>query len=839
MDDHQLWDAERFWENCTWQNNIIRLALAVSVAGSIAVLVYFIYAISYSTVENAGSVATPLLIICMMIVLISIGCILIEREKIKNRLPACTVLRVGLAAFGTLMVFGLKSFTFLFCMYTAMLFGIFLFREFDNRLRAAAVCGIVYCLVVAEALRRPGGYDSGGLSRFYLNLYSFLAFFSPAFVVLTTMQHLPRLTKACLVGYVILTLLSGNTLVAGMARVLDNTIAGNGNGVQSGYCLEDNWHSPLGAMIAAFKDAIKPEFKSVNTTTTTFRYVPTALTIVTTSTTTTSDPCIYMEVPVIPDINETDDSNETNRTRIERICPFTLEVNIADPNSTTTTSTTTTTTTTTSTTLTTTTSTSTTSTSTSSTSSTTSTTILTTTSSTSTTITTSNNDTTTVSSTIALFASIPREACWLTLPGKYLAGYTAYGEYCHDMDTATALCLRLKDCNGITRSAGLCGDGSNFTLRAGKMGRSAIGFDAATLESRVIDPECTANVPPPRCVPGTPETEVSSAGIWAIVVYSLAGLWISSLVHVVFKVGIEIRAARASMRVKPQPPPSEQVEELPASPKGLLAIADGSPTNTNLRSSVGSKTRSSGLPALTDWSPKSTKESSHGPRHSGRAVSPIGRPSGLRVSRSSSATHISMWSIVSDGKPKKCRRCRRCCRRCLRVIFKSTELLLVIAVYVVLAGGLIIAGVTQLPKDKPECAAEPASFFDPKAWVEAPVDRMQAVWCDIGALAGAGLGFLGYCNYVFVSAMLLNKVVKQDSDARALAQAQQEKELRDLHNHRRSASRQSVASRPPSEKQITEEKVKVDHHYHASDHIKKEMKPEPVYEDYDGRLFDI
>jgi hypothetical protein len=244
----------------------------------------------------------------------------------------------------------------------------------------------------------------------------------------------------------------------------------------------------------------------------------------------------------------------------------------------------------------------------------------------------------------------------------------------------------------------------------------------------------------------------------------------------------------------------------------------------------------------------------------------------------------------------------------VKVIVKSAEAIIVTAVYFFWAAGLISVGIVQLPLEKPECAAPSDSIVSFKAWGEVPINRYEAVWCDMGALAGVGVGFLGFCNFSFIAAMLFNKMIKQDHEAELLSKGLKQKKEAIVLAERRSTVRQSVmrqsqmAGLPvdiglpgtPNGRQSSklglpaitngrsssklgssmgsmrgatpsslgskrgstatlalpdiseagtadteETKPKTNHRYRAADHAKKEPVPLSVYEDYDGRLFDI
>lgn len=175
------------------------------------------------------------------------------------------------------------------------------------------------------------------------------------------------------------------------------------------------------------------------------------------------------------------------------------------------------------------------------------------------------------------------------------------------------------------------------------------------------------------------------------------------------------------------------------------------------------------------------------------------------------------------------------------MVCESTGIIIVLAAYCVAAAGLVVLGMTQLKWDTTECAAERDSFTDFKAWAEAPLDRIELVWCDVGAWAGAGIGFLGFYNYAFVCAMLLNKIIKYDQEVIAAAEAEREKALHRLEFERKrtAMARQNAPTTPDNEVTQVQEKVEHQHHFHSSDHIPKEERPVAVYEDWDGRLFDI
>jgi len=57
----------------------------------------------------------------------------------------------------------------------------------------------------------------------------------------------------------------------------------------------------------------------------------------------------------------------------------------------------------------------------------------------------------------------------------------------------------------------------------------------------------------------------------------------------------------------------------------------------------------------------------------------------------------------------KAKRCKKTCKKICHVIFKSTEMLIIAAVFAVSGIALVVVGGVQLPLDKPECAAEPRS----------------------------------------------------------------------------------------------------------------------------------
>lgn len=388
----EFWDE--FLEKITWQNNLACIGFLVSAASTIVLVVFFSLVLYNQDSGDPGGIATPILLCCLVLVIILISGIFLEAHSVKEKLPNVTTGRVVIAFVALVFFFGLKSFILGWGIGVLMVLSVFIARCPENgekedrlRLRCNAVCSAVICLVIAEAIRRSGGYDTGGVSRYVLNAYACFSFFLSGVMVLSTVRRLPLVTKLACAGYALLALHSACTMIVGMKNLLDDTFAERSQ-PETEYCIKSTISSPVGLSVEAFRKALNPPYVHTTSTTTT---IPLPTTI----------PSGCYDYIIHEEVIEDGDENSTNRTittrsRTVRICRGGSSIFDQDGNTTTSTSTTSTSTTSTSTTSTSTTSTSTTSTTTTSTTTTSTTTTSTTTSTTTITTTTFNNDTTTV-----------------------------------------------------------------------------------------------------------------------------------------------------------------------------------------------------------------------------------------------------------------------------------------------------------------------------------------------------------------------------------------------------------------------------------------------------------
>jgi len=124
-----------------WQDNLVRIAFAVAGFGSVLMSVLVFSVFLGSDGGKPGSVATFVLLSCLVGVMAMVSGVAIERESVKSRLPKARRAHLITIIIISLICFGLKSFMFGLGVGMCMVLGIFLFREFDSRLRAAAVCG--------------------------------------------------------------------------------------------------------------------------------------------------------------------------------------------------------------------------------------------------------------------------------------------------------------------------------------------------------------------------------------------------------------------------------------------------------------------------------------------------------------------------------------------------------------------------------------------------------------------------------------------------------------------------------------------------------------------------
>lgn len=554
-----------------WQNNLVRVAFLITIIGTLIVVVFIFYVSLNADHGNPGAVATPVLLGCLVGVLILLVGIALERENVKRRLPKVRRKQIVIGFLSVALFFGLKSFFFGLGIGILLIFSVFLLREFKSRLRGVAVCAALVCLVIAEAMRRSGGYDSGGIARYVLNVYAFSAFFFPGLLWTATIKKLPTITSFTCLGFGILTLHSGAMLCAGMSSLLDDSFAGKSlGGGEHDHCIKSTISSPIGLVVETFQTMINPDYEHTTTmrTTQTTTYFSTTIT-------TTFDCGQYQFY------EDKDGENSTNVTNssmmdirllegvdLSHCTPVELVVNI-DPNSTTTTSTSTTSTSTTSTT-----STSTTTTSTTSTTTTTTTTSTTSTTTSTTTTTTSSSSTTEINMTTTEFVTSTSS---VLKRNDTLKAYemTPNGEYCESGKDITEedVCRAAATVLGLTYGNAWNGAGEHKNCFFADDNRYKVFFNGAVMPS----PNPTSDyasmcyrvapfVAIVRCAPGSDEMEITWAGTWAMAVFFLWGVWANALCLVI----VIFAPAKKVDRVHPTH--EDRVDHTAADPYGLDAF---------------------------------------------------------------------------------------------------------------------------------------------------------------------------------------------------------------------------------------------------------------------------
>jgi len=718
----------------TWQNNLVRLVMAVAVFGSVMMAVLVLSILLGSDGGKPGGVATFVLLLCLVGVMAMVTGFAIERESVKSRLPRVRRGHLIVIFIVSAICLGVKSFMFGLGVGLCMVLGIFLFKGFDARLRAAAVCGGIVCLVFAEALRRSGGYDSGGVARYLMNFYSFSAVFFPGLLMISTLKVLPRCTTLGCFGFAFLTLHSGLMLCSGMSTVLANSFEGRGQGQDHEYCIKSSISSPMGIIVSEFQNMMFPDFMGFQTTT---RAPPERQNTVTTTT--------LFDCSLLSNYDYDDNfTNATNRTDGSTLdagvdtshCVQVMAYAPFDANSTSTSTTAgTTTTSTTSTSTTSTTSTTTTSTSTTSTTTTTTTTSTTSTS----TRTTSTSSTDNETMTTAPFVNTSMA------PKAYVM--TGYGEYCpygHDI-TDEAECRIAASVVGKMYGKSWNGAGDHKYCLYADDGRVQVFFNSAnTFSPRPIRNYASLCYRASRlgalgrCVRGSEETQISPAGSWALAVFFLAAGWTIALtfVFVLFA---------PSVRVHPE------------------------------------------------------------------HVDPNEDAFGIEAFRAQQELN------------SKAKRCKKTCKKICHVIFKSTEMLIIAAVFAVSGIALVVVGGVQLPLDKPECAAEPRSVVAFSAWITEVNERVAIVWCDLGAMASVGLATFAFCCFLLGFSMSFFKARKY---------------RREENKRRFKMKLRKQREKTLETGEAIEEGVDYGEGFRVQKMIPKDPLPEVLWSDYDGRIFE-
>lgn len=788
----------------TWQNNLVLSAFFVTSIGTAIVVVFTIYVVFNSSPDAPGHIAIPVLLACLGGILAVLTGVAIERESVRKRLPKVRVKQVVVGFLIVVLVFGVKSFFFGLGMCYLLMMCTFLFKEFESRVRGIAVCGAMICVVVAEAIRRAGGYDSGGISRVILIMYSFSAFFLSGLLMITTLKRLPRATIVACVGFGILAFHSGGIMIAGMATVLEEAFEGKSMSQskagenEHGYCIISSIASPVGLIVEAFQTAIFPPWSAVATETTT-----TAIVTTTSATTTTFD-CSLLGAIFEDEENYTNGTNGSSGTRITRYSrsfhgidlSHCIQIdNLLETNTTFTTSTSTTATTTSSSTSTTTTTLTTTSTTTTSTTTSTTTTSTSTSSTTSTSTTSSENETTTVTFTNTS-----------VLPAYVM---TAKGEYCVDEGTDI---LEEAQCRGAASSLGLifhfayAGAGEHKKCFFADDNRSKVYYNFAEMPAprpnRRYKSVCHRVSPydfTVHCGPGMAETEVSGAGQWAIAVFALAGVWSTALW---FAISLVLIARSRHPKVHPE------ADARAPKPTGLVALEDQAKAVIEVGARVEAECDG-------EWK-------------IGTVRSETGGEYSIQLDGGDLTALTRNVKLVEVKKKKRCKKCCRCgccvlvyhlpcCKKLIHVLVLLSEGIIGISAFGFSFIALVVAGATQLPMEQPKCASDPVSFD----WIfDEPVERFSVVWCEMGALSAVLLSFLAFSDFVLCFSMSLRKVLK--------------------HRHEEHVRTQKVElQRIKTAAVVNWEPVEKESGFRVKHMIPKEDAPVPIWSDYDGRVFDV
>jgi len=295
---------------------------------------------------------------------------------------------------------------------------------------------------------------------------------------------------------------------------------------------------------------------------------------------------------------------------------------------------------------------------------------------------------------------------------------------------------------------------------------------------------------------GKEEIRVTSTGYWAITVFALSGAWIASMWFVVIMVGL----ARKSARVHP----------------------------------IGH--RGSGKPgpqlALEDVQGEDAKEA--------RLEEEIQqeRKCRRRCTKRCKLRCRRRWTRCK----RRCRCCARlasCCKKCsnkcaaciptrlkkiCKAMVKTQAALIGTAVFAASAIVLVIVGGTQLPMERPYCARKPRLSVSLLAWMEEPAERDAVTWCEYGPMASVGLGFISFCCFLLAFSMTLIKVRKMYNEER----------MRKL-KIRLKQNREKAAETG----QEMESGTDYGPGFQIQKMVPKEKAPPHVFEDYDGRVFDV
>jgi hypothetical protein len=328
------------------------------------------------------------------------------------------------------------------------------------------------------------------------------------------------------------------------------------------------------------------------------------------------------------------------------------------------------------------------------------------------------------------------------------------------------------------------------------------------------------------------ETEVDTAGSYAIAVYFLYPLWLcgAAFLFWMFKRQHALHAAKAHARVHPETDVHDEYGLTSNDKKIQAALKEGMRVEAFLEG---------------EWLPGTISEIPSGDEKKWKVELDVNEDNPLCNGDTIESPSVKLMEgqqvPTTKGKRclKRCCPCRSliekscpCCKTLCPLLFESSEFIIGTAAYCVPALVLIVLGTTQLPLEKPYCATEPRS--DLSAVVDEPAERFSMVWCEIGALSSVLLGFLGFCTYVLAFSMLLRNVMKNITEERVRNSKHRLAEQRaEQRNRAMETGRPVILDSKNSKKDAGQDRFQI------SEMNLKEERPEPIWQDYDGRIFDI
>lgn len=385
---------------------------------------------------------------------------------------------------------------------------------------------------------------------------------------------------------------------------------------------------------------------------------------------------------------------------------------------------------------------------------------------------------------------------------------TPTGHYCVPGDDiiTEVECRRASSALGLVFEKAWNGAGDHKLCAFADDSREKVFFNTASSMSPYAQPTYASvcyRVTPykevERCTRSTAEGQeeirVTSTGYWAMTVFALSGAWTASLTFVIVMVGL----ARKSARVHP------------------LRRSSGGP----------------GLQlALGDVEGEDAEEA--------RLEEEIylEKKCRIRCLKKCKLKCRRRWTRCKRRCPC-CARLASCCKKCwkkftavvptrvkkiCKFLVKTEAAMIGTAVFASSAIGIGIAGATQLPMESPFCARKPRLAVSLFAWAEEPAQRYAVTWCEYGPIAAVGLGFISFCCFLLAFSMTLVKVQKMYNEERI-----RRLKIRLKTNRERAAEHGE------------EMETGTDYGpgFRIQKMVPKEKAPAHVFEDYDGRVFDV